>query len=100
MIVNFPRTEGDLRPNSDAVAGHERWMTLLEALEHIRSVEKCDSVAAQVHLKNGIGQRLIPVKWADSKGLKDKPDVDILRRSQLVFQALVLPRVPCAFAPC
>ena len=60
-------------------------MTLLAALEHIQSMEKCDSVAAQVHLKHGIGHRLIPVKWADSEGPNDKPDVSKLQRSQLVL---------------
>jgi hypothetical protein len=60
-------------------------MTLLEALEHIHSVEKCDPVAAQEHLKQGIGDRMIPVKWADLKGPNDKPDVTELRHSQLAL---------------
>ena len=60
-------------------------MTLVEALEHIQSVEKCDSVAAQVHLKHEIGHGVIPVKWADSKGPNDKPDVSQLQRCQLVL---------------
>ena len=60
-------------------------MTLLEALEHIQSSEKGDSVAAQVDLKHEIGHRVIPVKWADSEGPNDKPDVSKLQRSQLVL---------------
>ena len=60
-------------------------MTLLEALEHIRSSEKCDSVAAQVDLKHEIRHRVIPVKWADSEGPDDKPNVSKLQRSQLVL---------------
>jgi hypothetical protein len=60
-------------------------MTLVEALAHIQSVEKCHSVAAQVHLKREIGDGVIPVKWADSKGPKDKPNVSKLQRSQLVL---------------
>ena len=60
-------------------------MTLLEALEYIQSVEKCSSVAAQVHLKQGIGDRVIPVKWADLKGPNDKPDVRELRHSQFAL---------------
>jgi hypothetical protein len=60
-------------------------MTLLEALEHIQSSEKCDSVAAQVDLKHEIGHGVIPVKWADSEGPDDKPDVSKLQRSQLVL---------------
>ncbi len=60
-------------------------MTVLEALEHIKSVEKCDCVAAQVLLKRGIGHRVIPVKWADSEGPNDKPDVRKLQHSQLVL---------------
>jgi len=72
-----------LQPNSDPDAA--RWMTLLEALEHIESVEKCDRVAAQVRLKRGIGHRVIPVKWADSEGPNDKPNVTELQRSQLVL---------------
>src|SRR5208283_2917403 len=60
-------------------------MTLLEALEHIQSIEKCDSVTAQVRLKHEIGQAVIPVKWANPKRLSDKPNVSKLQRSQLVL---------------
>ena len=74
-----------MRPISGAVVDQARWMTLLEALEHIQSLEKCDFVAAQVHLKHGIGHRVIPVKWADLEGPDDKPDVSNLRLSQLVL---------------
>jgi hypothetical protein len=74
-----------MAPISDALAGQARWMTVIEALEHIQSVENCDRVVAQLHLKRGIGQRVIPAKWADSSGPKDKPDVIKLRRSQLVL---------------
>jgi hypothetical protein len=66
-------------------ADQARWMTLVEALEYIQSVEKCDSVAAQVHLKHGIGRSVIPVKWADSEGPSDKPNCSELQRSQLVL---------------
>jgi hypothetical protein len=72
-----------LAPFSDT--GQARWMTLIEALTHIQTVENCDRVVAQVHLKRGIGRRVIPAKWADSSGPKDKPDVAKLRRSQLVL---------------
>jgi hypothetical protein len=74
-----------LRPISGAVADQARWMTLLEALAHIQRLEKCDSVVAQVQLKHAIGQGKIPVKWADSKRPKDKPNVSKLQRSQLVL---------------
>jgi hypothetical protein len=67
-------SESNLQQISNVV--DPRWMTLLEALEYIQSVKKCDSVVAQVQLKQGIGQQLIPLKWADSKGPGDKPDVD------------------------
>ena len=60
-------------------------MTLRETLQYIEEVENCDCVLAQVHLKHGIGQEAIPVKWADTKGPNDKPDVAELRRSQLVL---------------
>jgi hypothetical protein len=65
-------------------------MTLLEALEHIRSVDNCDAVTAQVQLKRAIGERVIPVKWANSKGSNDKPDVSKLQRSQLVLSSFGL----------
>jgi hypothetical protein len=74
-----------LLPISGVVVDPARWMTLLEALEHIQSSEKCDPVAAQVDLKHEIGHRVIPVKWADSEGPDDKPDVSELQRSQLVL---------------
>jgi hypothetical protein len=68
-------------------------MTLLEALEHIQSVKKCDSLVAQVHLKQGIGEKLIPLKWADSEGPDDKPDIGTLQRSQIVLSGPGL--APC-----
>jgi hypothetical protein len=74
-----------LPPTSDAIAGQARWMTLIEALAHIQSVENGERVVAQVHLKRGIGRRVITAKWADSSGPKDKPDVTELRRSQLIL---------------
>ena len=60
-------------------------MTLVEALEHVQSVEECDSAAAQKLLKHEIGHLAIPVKWADSRGPNDKPNVGKLQRSQLVL---------------
>jgi hypothetical protein len=79
-----------LPPPSNEDADHARWMTLIEALAHIQSVEKCVSVAAQVYLKHEIGLGLIPVKWADSEGPSDKPDVSQLQRSQLVLSGMGL----------
>ena len=80
-------------PISDAVGGQARWMTLVEALAHIQSVENCDRIVAQVHLKRGIGRRVIPAKWADASGPRDMPDVTKLRRSQLVLSGSGL--APC-----
>ncbi len=61
------------------------WMPLLEALDHIQSVENSDSVVAQVRIKLRIGCQVIPVKWADADGPNDKPNVRKLQRSQLVL---------------
>lgn len=70
---------------SDAVEYQTLWITLIEALTHIQSVEKCTVIIAGAQLKRCIGQRLVPVKWADSSGPNDKPDVRQLQRSQLVL---------------
>ena len=75
-------------------------MTLVEALAHIQSVEKCHSVAAQVHLKREIGDGVIPVKWADSKGPKDKPNLANYSARNSFFQAMVLLQADYRFAPC
>ena len=61
------------------------WMPLLEALDHIQSVENSESVVAQVRIKLRIGCQVIPVKWADADGPNDKPNVRKLQRSQLVL---------------
>jgi len=60
-------------------------MSLAEALEHIQSMEKCTSVWAQVELKRQIRDRVIPIKWAESEGPKDKPNVVDIARSQFVL---------------
>lgn len=70
---------------SGAAVNQTRWITLREALEHIRSSKNCDAVAAQVHLKQAIGDGLISVKWADLNGPNDQPDKSELQRSQLVL---------------
>ena len=70
---------------SEAKREQVLWMTLLEALDHIRSVEKSKSVAAQVRIKNLIGCQVIPVKWADTEGPNDKPNARQLQHSQFVL---------------
>ncbi len=74
-------------PDSEAAPDRSRWMTLLEALAHIQSVEKCQSLAAQVALKTEIGNCLIQVKWANAKGSEDRPNISTLRRSQFVLSS-------------
>src|SRR5215469_13900329 len=61
-----------------------RWMTLVEAITHIKAVEKCDSLTAQIELKSAIGNGVLPVKWANATSARDTPDINKLRRSQLV----------------
>jgi hypothetical protein len=61
------------------------WMSLAEALEHIQSTKKCTSACAQVQLKRKIDNGVIPVKWADSEGPTDKPNLHRLARSQFVL---------------
>ena len=51
-----------------------RWLTLNDALAHIRDAQNCTSIQAQRQLKAKIGALIIPVKWADPEGLEDKPD--------------------------
>jgi hypothetical protein len=74
-----------LQQSSNAESSMARWMTLAEALEYIQSAEKCGSVSAQVQLKQKIGRGVVPVKWADTKGPRDIPNVRVLARSQLVL---------------
>ena len=76
-------TKGNLQQISNGAEA--RWMTLLEALGRRPSAKKCHSVDAQVYLKQRIGQKLIPIEWANSKGPGDKPDSGTLQRSQLAL---------------
>ena len=41
-----------------------RWMSLIKALRHIKSVLSVSSISAQVALKKKIGRAELPVKWA------------------------------------
>lgn len=70
---------------SEAKREHMLWMSLLEALDHIRSVKNSESVAAQLEIKHRIGCQVIPVKWADAEGPNDKPNVRKLQHSQFVL---------------
>ena len=60
-----------------------RWMTLVEAEEHIEVVQNCDSVEALQQLKTEIGDGVVAVKWAD--GPMDNPDVTILKTSEFIL---------------
>jgi hypothetical protein len=60
-------------------------MTLVEAIEHIRMSEACDSPEALRQLKNEIGDGMTPIRWADSEGPQDRPDGKRLSTSQLLL---------------
>jgi hypothetical protein len=76
--------ESVLADNTDKDGSDPRWMTLVEAIEHIHTTGHGSIVAAQVQLKKEIGRGVIPVKWADSKQPKI-PDLNLLPRSHLVL---------------
>lgn len=60
-----------------------RWMTLVEAEEHIEVLQNCDSVQALHRLKEEIGDGTVAVKWGDDP--TDKPDVMILKISEFML---------------
>jgi hypothetical protein len=75
-------------PDDDNKDASARWMTLLEAIECIRTTTASKSVvAAQVHLKRGISRGVIPVKWADSSGSARIDHVSDFARLQLALAA-------------
>jgi hypothetical protein len=83
--VQHGKGEANMPYTSEGKHEHLLWMSLLEALDHIRSVKKSGSVAALSQIKLRIGCQAIPVKWADADGPNDKPNVRKLQRSQLVL---------------
>ena len=60
-------------------------MTLVEAIEHIRISEACNSLEALRQLKNEIGDGMIPIRWVNSEGPQDRPDAKRLSASQLLL---------------
>ena len=41
-----------------------RWLSLTQAIEHVRTAAKCSVVTAQYQLKVAMADTLIPIKWA------------------------------------
>jgi hypothetical protein len=62
-----------------------RWMTLVEAIEHICILEDCDSMEALRQFKEEIADGMVPVRWTDSEGPNDNPDHKRLSDSQLLL---------------
>jgi hypothetical protein len=64
---------------------YDRWMSLVEAVEHIRTARDCASVEALRELKTEIGDGMIQVGWAHSNGPDDSSDAKCLSTSQLLL---------------
>ena len=79
--------ETDLVHESSQVGSCQtaQWMSLVEAAEHIRIVEDCDSIEALAQLKKEIGDGMVPVQWEDSQEPKDCPDPQHMKASQLLL---------------
>jgi hypothetical protein len=79
--------ETDLVHESSQVGSCQtaQWMSLVEAAEHIRIVEDCDSIEALRQLKKEIGDGMVPVQWEDSQEPKDCPDPQHMQASQLLL---------------
>jgi hypothetical protein len=60
-----------------------KWITLVDAEEHIEVLQKCDSVEALRQLKEEIGDGIVAVKWADES--TDNPDVTIIKTSEFIL---------------
>jgi hypothetical protein len=72
-------------PTGRAVKEDKEWMTLVEAIDHIRMIQDCDSMEALRQLKGEVGDGMIRIGWADSQGPNDRPDVRSLSTSQLLL---------------
>jgi hypothetical protein len=59
-------------------------MSLVEAVEHIRIVEGCDSIEALRQLKTEIGDGMVQIRWAD-RAADDEPDGKRLSASDLIL---------------
>jgi len=62
-----------------------QWMSLVEAVEHIRINQYCDSIEALRQLKREMRDGTIPVQWDDSEGPKDRPNPIYLHESELLL---------------
>jgi hypothetical protein len=61
------------------------WATLVEAVDHIRVVEDCDSIEALKQLKTEIGDGTVPVRWRNSSDAEGLPDTKYLRQAELLL---------------
>jgi hypothetical protein len=68
-----------------AAEKYRQWMSLVEAIEHIRVSQRCDSVEALRQLKREIRDGLVRLQWEDTEGPKDCPAPEYLQASQLLL---------------
>ena len=60
-------------------------MSLVEAIEHIRMSQHCNSIEALHQLKREMNDGMVRVQWEDSVKPKDRPDPKYLQTSQLLL---------------
>jgi hypothetical protein len=68
-----------------AAEKYQQWMSLVEASEHIRVSQRCDSVEALRQLKREIRDGLVRLQGEDMEGPKDCPDPEYLQASQFLL---------------
>ena len=74
----------DTVPETPQLEQAAPWMSLVEAVEHIRIVEGCDSIEALRQLKSEIGDGMVQIRWAD-QAADDEPDGKRLSASDLIL---------------
>ena len=62
-----------------------RWLSLIEAIDHIGVTQRCTPIEAQRHLKAKIGASIVPVKWVDADGANDIPNPSYLLGTKLIL---------------
>ena len=74
----------DTVPETPQLEQAAPWMSLVEAVEHIRIVQGCDSIEALRQLKSEIGDGMVQIRWAD-QAADDEPDGKRLSASDLIL---------------
>ena len=85
-VASFPEATPSVKaPRGKSEQKYEQWISLVEAIEHIRMSQDCNQVEALRQLKLEVRDGFVRVRWENTKGPRDYPSPRHVGESQLLL---------------